>query len=295
MEKDKAEISAESNAPVYPPRVEEELADLYENLEEIHENVKLELEERGLTAADLGITCDTCDESKNDKQPLIQPDNLALPIDLVRKVIIKVTEELKAVVADNKKQGLEDFAQSIENNDLNMDELLNSFFSQKSENKEVDSSPNTAGISFDLFFQIMLFTLRPFFSWLKEKTQNEEQTEQNWRQNTCPVCGAMPELSRLTHEEGRRILFCWLCSNEWRFERFTCLYCGESQAESQKYFVVENRPYRVDICQDCGRYLKVIDERRLPEMKADMLNWLINDLGTDHLDSLAQEEGYTRI
>lgn len=292
MEKNKGRGGMTKNDIDYPPRIDEKLEQLYKNLENIYGEVKFELEDRGLTAADLGVNCD--ERLKSGKQPLIRPDQLDLPNDLVRRVMLNISDEVSDVIAAKKKQKLQDFASSIERNDLNIDDFLDRFFSNQNHSKEVNSSADKASIGFELFFQIMLFTLRPFLSWLREITAEEVEQSESWRQDTCPFCGAVPELSRLTHEEGKRLLFCWLCGNEWRFERFTCLYCGESQADSQKYFVVKNRPYRVDICQDCNRYLKVIDERRVPETETGKISWLINDLGTDHLDSLAREEGYTR-
>lgn len=276
----------------YPPCIAEELEQLYDNLQTIYGEIKFELEDRGVTPAELGVN--SSERKSGKERPLIDPEDLVLPPDLVRRVILDVTKEVSQVVAEDQHQQLQELAATIERNELDIAEMLERFFSENNQTEEVNLTPGKTSINFELFFQVMLFTLRPFLSWLRQKAAGEDQQSHNWRQHNCPVCGALPELSRITHEEGKRLLFCWLCGNEWRFERFICLYCGENQADSQKYFVVKDLPYRVDICQDCERYLKVIDERRLPEMKTGKLSWLINDLGTNHLDSLAREEGYTR-
>jgi len=272
--------------PAYPPRVRGELEDLYRELDDIYRDLKRRLEKGEITAVENGF-CSELKESDGEL-PLLQPEDLDLPPDSVRETMLSVIAGLKQVVEEDEREDLEEFAGSLVKGELEIENLLYRYLQGEAQVREDDDLNLSSGF----FYRIMLFTIRPYISWLGEKAEADGRLADTWQQQSCPVCGAVPELSRLTHEQGKRILYCWLCGSEWRFERFTCPYCGESQAGGQKYFVVENTPYRVDICQDCGDYIKVIDERRVPEGKAEELNWLINDLGTQHLDRLARKEGY---
>jgi len=48
--------------------------------------------------------------------------------------------------------------------------------------------------------------------------------------------------------------------------------------------------YRVDVCEKCKRYIKTIDTKEIGEEVIP----LIEDIGTLHLDILAQKEGYKK-
>ena len=49
-------------------------------------------------------------------------------------------------------------------------------------------------------------------------------------------------------------------------------------------------PFRVDVCDKCKKYIKTIDERKMPENK--ILDFSLENINTLYLDILAQKEGY---
>ncbi|HBR22045.1 MAG TPA: hypothetical protein DD713_05685, partial [Nitrospiraceae bacterium] len=59
-----------------------------------------------------------------------------------------------------------------------------------------------------------------------------------------------------------------------------------------RYFNTEadGKGYRVDVCEECKKYIKTIDLRELKEEVTP----LIEDIGTLHLDIIAEKEGYKR-
>lgn len=116
--------------------------------------------------------------------------------------------------------------------------------------------------------------------------------QKNWWRGYCPVCGSKPLIGELRRTKGERFLLCSSCGFEWRFKKMECPFCGNEENKKHRYFYVENesREYRVDVCEECRKYIKTIDGRELSE---DVV-LSVEDLGTLHLDLLAQKEGYER-
>ncbi|MDI6786283.1 MAG: formate dehydrogenase accessory protein FdhE [bacterium] len=114
----------------------------------------------------------------------------------------------------------------------------------------------------------------------------------DWYKNTCPICGSPPYISKLSKEEGKRVLKCSLCDYEWLFSRLMCPFCNNEDQEFHKYFYIEeDSPYRVDVCDKCHQYIKTVDERKYPSDKR--INLFMDHISTIYLDFKAYEEGYT--
>ena len=120
--------------------------------------------------------------------------------------------------------------------------------------------------------------------------------QENWLKGNCPVCGSLPAMEKLRREDGRRILWCGLCGTEWYFKRIMCPFCGNEDHNSLRYFFIEEEvtpdktAFRVDVCDRCKRYIKTLDERKLPESEKPDLQ--VENLNTVYLDVLAQKDGY---
>ena len=267
----------------YPPDISTELEDLYHKLNLRYERLQQKLNEEEYQTREMGYPKNTAEVDP----PLILLDELNLPVDLVKDVICDISEMLGEVLDEDSRTELKNFVVSLQEGDISLKEIIASYPYEKELLEKIK-------LDDQLFFKLMLFTLRPFLQWMAAGDEKLESVKNHWQESNCPVCGAVPELARLTEEDGRRMLWCWLCSTEWRFNRLTCVNCGEDKAEGQLYFVVKDTPYRVDLCETCQGYLKVIDESKVPEKDRQGLSWLLNDLGTQHLDRLAQKEGYMR-
>lgn len=110
-----------------------------------------------------------------------------------------------------------------------------------------------------------------------------------WQKGYCPICGSMPELAYLREKEGQKWLRCSLCANEWRFGRLVCPFCENNEREELlTYYVADRDRERVEICQQCKRYVPSLDLRdRSSEPLLD-----VAALGLVHLDVLAQQNGF---
>ena len=116
--------------------------------------------------------------------------------------------------------------------------------------------------------------------------------QKKWWKGYCPICGSKPVIAALRKKEGERFLLCSSCGFEWRFSRMKCPFCGRQDREKHRYFFIEkeSKAYRVDVCEKCKKYIKTIDTREIFE---DVVLF-VEDIGTLHLDIIAQQEGYER-
>ena len=112
-----------------------------------------------------------------------------------------------------------------------------------------------------------------------------------WSKSYCPVCGGMPLLAYL-EEGGKRFGTCSVCEFTWALPRFVCPYCENTDQQKFSYlFTEKEKGLRLEVCEACKHYLKIIDLR---EWMLDPLP-LLDDLVTTHLDLWARNKGYQRI
>jgi len=116
-------------------------------------------------------------------------------------------------------------------------------------------------------------------TYLKEDEPREERY--------CPICGNSPAISTL-EGDGERFLFCGFCWHKWPTRRIECAYCGTTDSKKLHYFYnEEEKEYRVDVCDACGKYIKTVDTR-----KTDRLFYPpLEQVTTLHLDIRAREKG----
>ncbi len=150
--------------------------------------------------------------------------------------------------------------------------------SGEAENKHLDL--------IDLFIEE---SLRPEMEYIAEKYATVVE-KSDWTEGYCPICGKEPKIGEIREgEDGRRYLFCHQCGHKWHFRRIKCPFCGNEEQHSLAYFAVEGEErYRVDVCNKCRRYIKIVD---IPKSSEDV-NMDVEDIATLHLDMLAYEEGY---
>jgi FdhE protein len=126
----------------------------------------------------------------------------------------------------------------------------------------------------------------------EEALRDEEEAavrKADWVEGYCPVCGREPKIGEIRDEEGSRYLFCNQCGFDWSYLRIKCPFCGNEEQQSLAYFTIEgDERYRVDVCNECKRYIKIVDFREA-KRKADLD---VEDIATLHLDMLANDEGY---
>jgi len=142
--------------------------------------------------------------------------------------------------------------------------------------------------AFDLIELFLEESLRPDLERIAEKYA-PVVAQSAWSEGYCPICGREPKIAEIKKSEEERFLFCHQCGFEWSFRRIKCPFCGNEAPSSLAFFTVEeDERYHVDVCNECKRYIKIVDFRE-ENQKANMD---VEDIATLHLDILASEEGY---
>ncbi len=132
-------------------------------------------------------------------------------------------------------------------------------------------------------------SIRPSIEASVDGLRSEVEID-TWLKGYCPICGSKPHLSLLKDTEGKRFLLCSFCGYQWRIDRMTCPFCMNSKSDSLHYFFGEGEEaYRIDTCDQCRTYIKTIDTRKM-----DLIDPVLEDLATLHLDLLATQKGYQR-
>jgi FdhE protein len=140
----------------------------------------------------------------------------------------------------------------------------------------------------NLLGNIIQAVLSPFLAKYSKNLVGKVQPER-WRRRYCPICGGIPDFAYLDKESGARWLLCSRCNTEWLFQRLECPYCGTVDQNKLSYFTSDKELYRLYVCEQCKRYLKVIDLR-----KANFeVSLPLERLTTLDIDAQAQKQGYS--
>jgi formate dehydrogenase accessory protein FdhE len=112
-----------------------------------------------------------------------------------------------------------------------------------------------------------------------------------WEKGSCPICGEKPHFGMLRHEDGAKVLECWLCGTNWLHTRIKCPFCDNENQDDLGYFTVGDQEIcRVTYCLRCHSYLKIFDARRLDSKRRTIL--AVHNLATLSHDLLARQEGF---
>ena len=180
-----------------------------------------------------------------------------------------------------------EFTRQIREGTIDFDEMIRNSFDAEAEEKfaaDIDINEDT----FDLVELFIEESLRPSLENFAEK-YGDTIRNSGWKEGYCPICGKEPKIGEIRGDEAGRFLFCNQCGLEWSYNSIKCPFCGNEEQQTLAYFTVEgDEKYRVDVCNVCKRYVKMVDFRD----SGEKANLDVEDIATLHLDMLASEEGY---
>jgi FdhE protein len=207
---------------------------------------------------------------------------------------MKLFRRLCKILSKTKKghDDAEKIKDAIKNKELKLPELFRKVESEDDE--YIISLSEKLRVNPEIISFLITNSIKPIYESYS-KGLKDYINQERWWKGYCPVCGSEPYISELKDEggvEGARFLVCSTCGFEWRFNRLKCPFCENGDHEKLRYFYTEKegRSYRVDVCDNCKRYIKTIDTKALGIEFIPVLE----DIGTLHLDILAQKEGYTK-
>jgi FdhE protein len=158
------------------------------------------------------------------------------------------------------------------------------------DSRVIEDSARELNLEFSVLQTLVKLSLQPSLLEIAALVAQKVALD-DWRYTYCPICGALPAMTALAGEEGSHQAVCSFCGHFWRLPRVACPFCNNVEQEKLKYFYGEGEDlFRVQVCEECRGYLKVMDTRE----RGDAMAIAVDDVATGHLDLLAEEEGYQR-
>ena len=219
------------------------------------------------------------------KLPLFEVRDLPLDLAVAKKLFRSLCRVAKGR-NQTLQEGIEKIQGMVRSRKIDMDRFLNEMVLPDSPYVEEISSSH--GINRDILCLLGRASIQPSLERAAKLLGKGSDLEE-WSGGICPICGSPPLLSELTGQEGRRMLVCSRCEYRWRGSRMACPFCGTEDHEAHRYLFVEgDEGVRIDVCDNCKKYIKTMDTRETAQKTFPLLEYV----GTLHLDMLAQEKGY---
>jgi len=146
-------------------------------------------------------------------------------------------------------------------------------------------------LSPDIAWLIAELAVAPFAHLLQTRafTGVDAESVSAWERGYCPACGSWPAIAEVIM--GRHTLRCSFCAASWMLAAYGCIYC----ANASNTFItaapdLSNPNRRLQLCNACGGYVKVVDVAELTEFPLIA----VEDLASMDLDMIAIERKYMR-
>jgi FdhE protein len=235
----------------------------------------------------IDINEETAKTQMREGFPLIDKKDIKLDMDSATtlfKNICRVFQRKEKIAPEIKK-----INQAIRKGEIDLKELFGKLIA--GDKAYIDSVGEKTELNRWLLLFLAESSINPLFEAYAEKLKGYVDQE-IWLRGYCPVCGSQPVRGELRKDFGERFLECSSCSFKWRFKRVVCPYCGNDDSKKLRFFNTETdgKAYRVDVCEECKKYIKTIDLR---ELNVEVVP-IADDIGTLHLDIIAEKEGYKR-
>ena len=222
--------------------------------------------------------------------PILAGEPIPLPVPILTPVLQRLCEALAAGGAGDAAARI---GETIRSGQIEPGSLLAASLARNQ--TAIRAGAAHRGLAPDLVWLVAELAVSPFVHLL-QRTLFSNPTDDRlqsaldaWNQGYCPACGSWPAVAEVVG--GHRTLRCSFCASAWELTTYACIYCGES---GEKFVTAapdeERKDRRVEVCSNCGGYLKTVD---LPELSPFPL-LSISDIETTDLDVAAMEHGYQR-
>jgi FdhE protein len=243
-----------------------------------------------LRDADLGVgpislTPEHAREKMEKGQPLLPGLDLALDVESVRELMIKLAAAVETVREPG--EPARRIRLALGQNKSDIGALLAHVAAGNDD--QVRSAANDLHLEPGLFLTLARNALKPA---LRASCRQLAPLAKKipWNKSICFVCGAAATLAELQENNQVKHLRCGSCGADWRISRLQCVHCGNEDHETLRCLYFENmrERTRLEICDKCHGYIKVI--AAFTPTPPEMLP--VENLATLHLDYIAQERGY---
>jgi FdhE protein len=274
------------------------------NAAQVYEAILPLLRDADLRVAPVSLTPEEARAKMELGLPLLHDIDLGLDVEAVHELMLKLARAVETLKKKNqpRKLGLPWLHESdesekaasrirlaLEENKLDFSALLPHIAANQS--GPITSAAHSLELDPGLVWTLAQKALKPALrAWCRQLSPLAKGIP--WNKGTCFICGTAATLAELQENDQVKHLRCGSCGADWRFRRLQCMYCGNEDHKTQRYLYAESQreKMRVEICDKCHGYLKVISS--FTPTQPEMLP--AEDLATLHLDYIAQEHGYMR-
>ena len=258
----------------------EKIIDFYQDLFILQEKNKMDLNIMPVIIEDHMLTM-----KRENELPLIDTSEFKIDENRALDLLIKLCE-----IAILKAPGLADTSKkilrAINLDDVKPDALFSAILKNKT-HQLIDIAKKLDTPEKELVFFIFA-SIKPAIQICAEQLAHYLENEPARDNGYCPICGNLPNVAFFS-SNGEKYLICGFCFHKWKTLRMGCTYCGNKDQDKQHYFFNEGeKEYRVDVCDQCGKYMKLIDLREVDREFYPPLE----QITTLHLDMQAVEHGY---
>jgi FdhE protein len=244
-----------------------------------------EAEKAQLTPAPIEVPGDLASVKRTEGFPIINKTDFAIDLEASAALLRRICG-LSAEANETLAKASPIIVQALDEDRLDAGTLFSKILGD--ETTFFDEVAGTLGVDKTILAFLAYSSMRPSLALRAEQIAAAHlDGEERWQRGYCPVCGSLPGLSVL-RDEGARSFVCSFCSHEWKTMRIYCPFCDNSDQKTLNFFFSkEEKGYRVDVCEQCKKYVKTVDTR---EIKHPFYP-LVEQVSTLHLDFLAQKQG----
>lgn len=277
------QIDAINQASAKYPSLSEHL-NLYRNILQVRMPVEAEpTKGTSVNWNDLQVIKSLEQQVKTSRLPII---NFLDPTIFDEKPILQICQQVTHILIEHGiDDGLKIFSTKLDNGEIDVQGLISATL--KGDMGWLERNEEMLGAKPTQLLFIFGTAFQPCLEEIARKV--DPVLLENWWQAICPVCGRTPIIARL--RQRKRYLSCILCGTEYLADLFLCVKCGNMDQNTLKFILPEeSREFRIDFCEKCKYYIKVIDEDKL---KTPIPRGL-EDILTLDLDLMAKNAGLIR-
>lgn len=257
---------------------------LYEEILQVHTLVEKDPKKgTKINWNDQQIISDLQQRSRTLKLPI---SVLLDPLIFDEGVLLRMCEELAVLHREkNRVRGLKRVLEAVMSRRVGIIELVAAAL--KNDTRYFKDCGRRLRLKWNLLFFLASMLVQPCLKEIAHKVDRSFLEE--WWRPTCPICGRKPYVAKI--KTRKRYLLCPLCGAEYLADQFLCVNCGNTDPYTLKFLAPEGFPWlRVDFCEKCRHYTKVIDTDKLEFSIPDGLE----DIFTVDLDMMAKDAGLVR-
>jgi FdhE protein len=258
----------------------------YKALLQFYEKIFLaqEASKIGLNLEPIRIASEVLAIKHREKLPLVDVSVFSFDLRGARDLLLKICD-----IIQSHNRGMADAARAIVRGlDQDIEPLVFFRCLLKGDDAYFDKTAADLKADKNALAFVAYNSLKPSVVLCAEQLSGYIRDLVGWEKGYCPICGNFPGLAVFDHD-GHRLLYCRFCWTTWPAKRIFCPFCEKTGGKNLYTISSEQeKDLRVDVCDDCNKYLKTVDTRATERIIYPPME-LIASL---HLDINARQKGY---